>query len=73
MKLKMRRMGGSLGATFPKELTDQMNLQDGDELFVVKTERGYLLTDYDPHFEQAMEADEVLNRKYRNALRELAK
>jgi putative addiction module antidote len=73
MKLKMRRMGGSLGATFPKELTDQMQLNDGDELFVVKTERGYLLTEYDPNFEKAMEAYEVLNRKYRNALRELAK
>lgn len=73
MKLKMRRMGGSLGATFPKELTEQMQLHEGDELFLVKTERGYLLTEYDPDFEKAMEAYEVLNRKYRNALRELAK
>ena len=73
MKLKMRRMGGSLGATFPKELTEEMQLQDGDEVSLVKTERGFLLTTHDPDFEEAMKLYERGGRKYRNALRELAK
>jgi hypothetical protein len=37
-----------------------------------RTERGILLTPYDPVFEEGMRAFEEVNKQYRNALRELA-
>jgi len=72
-KVTLRRMGGSVGATLPKEMAERLHVQPGDELFVIETDRGLLLTPYDPTFEQAMAAYEKTARKYRNALRELAK
>ena len=71
--ITLRRIGGSLGSTFPKEIVDRLNVAEGDKLFVVEREDGILLTPYDPKFDKVMEAYEVLSRKYRNALRELAK
>ncbi len=66
-------MGGSVGATIPKDIADRLYVQAGDEIFVVETEDGLLLTPYDPQFQKAMAAYERTASKYRNALRELAK
>lgn len=71
-KITVRKMGGSLGATLPKEITDRMQIQDGDTLYAVETDRGVLLTPYDPEFDRAMQLYQRGARKYRNALRELA-
>jgi putative addiction module antidote len=71
--ITMRRMGGSLGATFPKEAVERLNLADGDKVFLVEHEDGLLLTPYDPVFAKAMEIYRRGAKKYRNALRELAK
>lgn len=67
-----RKMGGSIGATLPKEMVDRLHIEEGDELTAVETARGILLTPYDPEFEEQMDAYERGARKYRNALRELA-
>lgn len=67
-----RKMGGSIGATLPKEMVDRLHIEEGDELTAVETARGILLTPYDPDFEEQMEAYERGARRYRNALRELA-
>lgn len=67
-----RKMGGSIGATLPKEMVDRLHIEEGDELTAVETPRGILLTPYDPDFEEQMEAYERGARRYRNALRELA-
>jgi putative addiction module antidote len=71
--ITLRRVGGSLGGTFPKEVMDRLNVGEGDKLFLVEHENGVLLTPYDPKFEKVMKAYEIFSRKYRNALRELAK
>jgi putative addiction module antidote len=72
-KVTLRKMGGSLGATLPKDVADRLHVQAGDDLFVIETDQGILLTPYDPQFEKAMTAYERTANKYRNALRELAK
>jgi putative addiction module antidote len=72
-KVTLRKMGGSVGATLPKDLAERMHVQAGDEVFVVETDQGVLLTPYDPEFRRAMIAYERTASKYRNALRELAK
>lgn len=65
-------MGGSIGATLPREMVDRLRIEEGDELTAVETDRGILLTPYDPEFEEQMAAYERGARQYRNALRELA-
>ena len=66
-------MGGSVGATLPKDIADRLHVAAGDEVFIIETEQGVLLTPYDPTFDKAMTAYSRGAKKYRNALRELAK
>lgn len=72
-ELKLRRVGGSIGATLPKDMADRLNLGPGDRVLAVETDRGILLTPYDPTVERALAIAAHAARKYRNALRELAK
>ena len=73
MKLKIRKIGNSLGASIPKEILEQMNVGEGDSLYVTQTPDGVYLTPYDPEFETAMEAAKDITNRYRNAMKELAK
>lgn len=70
--LKIRKVGNSLGATFPKEVLEKLKVGEGDIVYVTETPDGIQLTPYDPAFEQAMEAYRKVNNQYKNALRELA-
>jgi hypothetical protein len=54
-------------------MADRLKVEVGDEVFVVETEQGILITPYDPTFDAAMTAYRRTAGKYRNALRELAK
>ena len=72
-EVTLRRYGGSLGAILPKTMTDRLNLKEGDQVYVVETEHGILLTPFDPQFAQVLEAEERISKQYQNALRELAK
>ena len=72
-KVTLRQMGGSVGATLPKDIVDRLHVAAGDEVFIIETEHGVLLTPYDPTFDKAMTAYRRGAKKYRNALRELAK
>ncbi|MGL4884223.1 MAG: AbrB/MazE/SpoVT family DNA-binding domain-containing protein [Waterburya sp.] len=73
MKLKIRKIGNSLGASIPKEILEKMNVREGDSLYVTQTPDGIYLTPYDPEFEEVMEAAKSITNRYRNALKELAK
>ncbi len=72
-EIKLRRAGGSISATLPKAMAEKLHLQAGDPVFVIETGEGILLTPYDPHFGAAMKVYLRGARKYRQALRELAK
>lgn len=72
-EVKLRRVGGSVGATLPKDMADRLNLGAGDRVLAVETERGILLSPYDPAVEQALAIAARTAKKYRNALRQLAK
>jgi len=71
--LKLRQAGGSVSATLPKDMADRLHLGPGDRVLAVETEQGILLTPYDPTVEKALEIASRAAKKYRNALRELAK
>lgn len=73
-KLRVRRIGNSLGFTMPKAVVDLLRVKEGDELHVVAEPGvGIRLSPYDPSFEATVKAFEGTRAKYRNALRELAK
>ena len=72
-ELKLRQVGGSVGATLPKDMADRLNLEVGDRVLAVETEQGILLTPYDPTVEKALAIAAKTAKKYRNALRQLAK
>lgn len=69
----LRQVGGSVGATLPKDMADRLHLEPGDSVLAIETDRGVLLTPYDPDTERALEAAARAAKKYRNVLRQLAK
>ena len=71
--VKLRKMGGSIGATLPKDLAERFHFEAGDEVLVVETAHGILLSPYDPDVEEGLAIAADLQKTYRNALRELAK
>ena len=72
-EVKLRQVGGSVGATLPKDMADRLNLDVGDRVLVVETDRGILLSPYDPTVEKALALAARAGKAYRNALRQLAK
>ena len=73
VKIKLRAVGNSTGLVLSKDVLNDMSLSQGDEVFLVKTDDGYKITPYDAQFEEQMKAAEKGMKRYRNALRELAK
>ena len=53
-ELKLRQAGGSIAATLPKDMAERLHLAAGDTVLAVETDRGILLTPYDPDTEAAL-------------------
>jgi len=72
-EVTLRKAGGSIAATLPKEMAERLHLEAGDRALAVETEKGILLTPYDPKVEKSLAVARRVAKKYRNALRALAK
>lgn len=70
---KSRKIGNSLGAIIPKEVAARLNIEEGTTLYFTEAPDGVRLTAHNPNFARKMAAADSLSRRYRNALRELAK
>jgi len=73
LKVKVRKVGNSLGAILPGAVAARLRVKEGDTLSVTEAPDGIQLTPYDPEFESAMKAFDRGRARYRNALRWLAK
>ncbi len=71
--LKVRRVGNSLGVVLPKEALTRLNVDEGDEIYITEAPDGFRITAADPEFAKHMELAEKGMKRYRNALRALAK
>lgn len=71
--ITLRRVGGSVGTTLPKEMVDRLDLAAGDKVLAIETENGILLTPYDGELDADRAAMRRAAKRYRPALRELAR
>lgn len=73
MQLKIRKIGNGYGVLFPKQMLDDMNLQEDSTLSVSKVNGVYQLTPFDEEFTAQVEAFLQTEAAHRNTYRELAK
>ncbi len=73
VEVTLRKIGNSLGVILPSEATAALKVREGDRLFLTDSPDGLRLTPYDPRFAEQLKAAAKGMRRYRNALRELAK
>ena len=71
--LKLKKIGGSVGAILPKEMLQRQHLAANDEVFAVETADGILLTAVDPDTKAALAAYAEGARENRAAMAALAK
>jgi putative addiction module antidote len=74
LELKLRKVGNSVGLVLPKEALARLNVAKGDALYLTESSDGsFRITTHNPGFAEKMKVAERLSRRYRNALKELAK
>lgn len=72
MKLKLRKVGGSTGAIFPRELLRTLHAKEGDEIVAVETTDGIMLKAYDPELVEQIKVASETMRTEKNVLRALS-
>jgi putative addiction module antidote len=70
--LKIRRIGKSLGLVLPKALLGELGVGEGDQLYVVKTSDGVLLTVHDSETLKVLENARDFMRRHAGATKKLA-
>ena len=74
IELKVRKIGNSYGVVLPKEALKQLNVEEGQSLYLTESpDNAYRLSSGNSEFITQMDAAEGVIRRYRNALKELAK
>jgi putative addiction module antidote len=74
MKLEVKKIGNSTGLILPKELLGELDIKQGQWLYVTSLpDGGVRLTPYDPDFEKVMSIVDDLMVEYRDTLKALAK
>lgn len=71
--LKIRKIGNSAGAVFPKEMLNKLRVGEGDNIYLTEGPDGFRLTAQSPDFERKMALAEKIMREDRDILRVLAK
>ncbi len=72
-KLTIRRVGSSSGVILSKDVLAALRVQEGDDILLTESPDGFRLTPFASEIDDDLKAFEEGRRRYRNALRELAK
>ncbi|MBY0225806.1 MAG: AbrB/MazE/SpoVT family DNA-binding domain-containing protein [Hyphomicrobium sp.] len=73
MRLQIKKIGNSTGLILPKELLQRLGLEQGDEVIVSQEPDGLKIRLTEDDFERGLEIARKAMKKYRSALRVLAK
>jgi putative addiction module antidote len=74
IEVKVRKVGNSLGITLSKEALAALQVEEGSSLYLSAAPDGsHRISAHDPDFASRLAIAEDLSRRYRNALKELAK
>jgi putative addiction module antidote len=75
MKLKLRKIGNSYGVILPSDVLQALHVREGSTLNLLPSGqgRGFQLTAEDEQFERKLALLRDTVKRYKNALRELAK
>jgi putative addiction module antidote len=73
VKLKLRKVGHSVCLVLPKHVLARLGAAEGDPVYLTEAVDGFRLTVSTVGFAQKMKTVTRLSRRYRGALRELAK
>jgi putative addiction module antidote len=74
MQLEIKKIGNSTGLILPKELLAELNLAQGDKVYVTKgPDRSLHVTPYDSHHEEVMEIARGVMKEYQDTFKTLAK
>jgi len=73
MELKVRKIGNGYGVLLPKQLLDELALEEGSMLQVDKVDGIYRMVPADEEFTRQVEAFLRTEPLHRNTYRELAK
>lgn len=71
--VQVRKIGNSYGVILSKALLQELEVEEGDTLYLVRTPDGIRLSGYDPDFAEAVNAGREYMDEHRDAFRELAK
>ena len=72
-KLKLIKIGNSMGVILPKEVLAKLGVEAGDSIDLSDTPGGIQIRRHDGGFAEQMELARAVMKRRRNALRELAK
>ncbi len=72
-RLKVQKIGNSLGVILPKKVLIELGVGEGDELFLTKTPDGFKISNPDEKFKKTMEIAEKVMDEYSETLKVLAK
>ena len=73
MKLKLRKVGNSVALIVPKQVRENMGVEEGSSVYLTETPDGYRISPYDPEFSRQVELARKVQAKHKEALQELAK
>ena len=73
MKLKLRKIGNSVGVILPNEVLRALGVKLGDSVVLAPNENGFQLSAEDVELKKQMRGARSLMLRYRGTLSELAK
>jgi putative addiction module antidote len=73
IKLKLTKVGESLGVILPDKVLRRLRIHEGDSVLLSELPNGYQLLSHDREFEEQMTLARKIMRERRDLLRELAK
>ncbi len=71
-KLKVSKIGNSVGIVLPKEALAKLNIEAGETLYLKETSNSFELSSSDRAFEEEMQIARQVMTQYHNAFKELA-